>query len=281
MKWYVRPLAEKTTERNRIEAEVVHGLLRQVERLEREIQAYTSGPASEGEAKPESARDRYPDWYFGLENRLRGSSEEIAKECSNYLGLFEGKKRVLDLGCGRGEFLEILHRKGIPAEGIDVDPDMVAVCREKGLRVEQGDLFDRLRREPNGSLDGIFCSQVVEHQKPEEILDLVRLAFHRLSERGVLVIETLNPACLTILSGAFYADPTHRAPVHPLVLRYFLERTGFAEVDTWYSAEVPLDKRLELLKQDSESDSALNRNFEKLNSVLYGYAHYAAIGRKR
>lgn len=284
MKWYVKPITEKTSERNHVEAEVALGLLRQIERIDRELRNLPTAKRDSVEDRTDldgPQMNRYPDWYFGLESRMRGPSEKVAEGYRNYLGLFENAKRVLDLGCGRGEFLEMLHRAGIPCEGVEIDPDMVAVCREKGLNVEQGDLFDRLRREPNDSLDGVFCSHVVEHFSPEEILDLVRLAFHRLRGRGVLVIETLNPQCLSIFSGAFYADPTHKSPIHPEVLKYFVERTGFGETDVWYSAKVPPEGSLELLDPETESAEPLNRNFRKLNSLLYGYAHYAIVGRKK
>ena len=138
---------------------------------------------------------------------------------------------VLDIGCGRGEFLEMMRDAGVPARGIDLSEESVAICRHKGLDAEVADLFEYLADLPEASLDGIFCSQVVEHLPPERLPEMIKLAASRLSRNGVIAIETPNPECLAIFATHFYLDPTHTRPVpHPL-LAFYLEEFGIGKIE--------------------------------------------------
>ena len=138
---------------------------------------------------------------------------------------------MLDIGCGRGEFLEMMQSAGIPAKGIDLSEESVATCRHKGLDAEVADLFVYLENLPEASLDGIFCSQVVEHLPPERLPEMIRLCASRLQRNGVLAIETPNPECLAIFATHFYLDPTHQRPVpHPL-LAFYLEEFGVGNIE--------------------------------------------------
>ena len=119
---------------------------------------------------------------------------------------------MLDIGCGRGEFLEMMRDAGVPAKGIDLSEESVATCRHKGLDAEVADLFVYLENLPEASLDGIFCSQVVEHLPPERLPEMIRLCASRLQRNGVIAIETPNPECLAIFATHFYLDPTHQRP---------------------------------------------------------------------
>src|SRR5262245_34051023 len=186
--------------------------------------------------------------YVRFEDRHRGSREEIRHRQRAYLDLFAGAGRVLDVGCGRGEFLELCREAGIEAQGIDVDPAMVARCREAGLAAEQVDALAYLEGVPDASLGGIFCAQVIEHIPPEALIALVRLAHRKLRPGGVLLCETPNPACLTVFSGAFYVDLSHLKPIHPEAARFVLEAAGFREVDIRYVNPVPTDGKLQRLE---------------------------------
>src|SRR5207248_7129412 len=133
--------------------------------------------------------------YFLFEHRFRGSRAEITRRQAVYLDCFLGRGRVLDLGCGRGEFVELLREHGVPAEGVDGDEDMVDYCRDRGLPVVRADLFDHLAGLPAASLDGVFAAQVIEHLPPERLWRLVHLCAAALKPGGALVFETINILC--------------------------------------------------------------------------------------
>lgn len=230
-----------------------------------------------------------PEFDFLVwEDLTRGEESAIAEEQKKYLPWFRGMDApVLDAGCGRGEFLALLKSEGIDAYGIDADPSMVAHCVAKGLRVEQAELFDHLRAIDDNSLGGLFLGQVVEHIPPAALRTLTDLAFAKLRPGAAIVMETINPTCLTTFSGAFYADPTHQKPVHPKALEYFLTASGFGPTEIIFSAPIPPEEKLAPVREEAPLDPAVksvvlqvNGNFERLNAVLYGYANYAAAARK-
>jgi O-antigen chain-terminating methyltransferase len=225
--------------------------------------------------------------YVRFEDRHRGTREEIRQRQRAYLDLFAGGGPVLDVGCGRGEFLELCREAGIEARGIDVDPAMVARCREAGLAADQADALAYLDAESDGGLGGIFCAQVIEHLTPDALVALVRLAHRKLRPGGVLLCETPNPACLTVFSGAFYVDLSHIKPIHPEAARFVLEAAGFRDVEIRYVNPVPADGKLQRLepfwymrRYEEVFLGQINDNFERLNQLLWGAQDYAVIGRR-
>ncbi|MBI4011869.1 MAG: class I SAM-dependent methyltransferase [Candidatus Rokubacteria bacterium] len=227
-----------------------------------------------------------PTAYLRFEDRHRGTREEIRHRQRGYLDLFPAGP-VLDVGCGRGEFLELCRESGIEARGVDLDPGMVAACREAGLAVEQADALDHLAGLPDGALGGVFCAQVIEHVPPEAFVALVRLALAKLRPGGVLLCETPNPACLTVFSGAFYVDLTHIRPIHPEAARFVLEAAGFRDVEVRYVNPCPPESKLQPLepfwymrRYEEAFLQPLNDNFARLNELLWGAQDYAVIGRK-
>ena len=230
--------------------------------------------------------------YVRFEDRHRGSREDIRQRQRAYLELFAARPGlpvlpVLDVGCGRGEFLELCREAGIEARGIDVDAGMVARCREAGLAAEQADALAYLDRLPDGALGGIFCAQVIEHLPADALIALVRLAHAKLAPGAVLLCETPNPACLTVFSGAFYVDLTHIKPIHPEAARFVLEAAGFTGVELRLVNPYPPEAKLqpiELLwymrRYEEAFVTALNDNVARLNELLFGAQDYAVIGRK-
>jgi O-antigen chain-terminating methyltransferase len=169
--------------------------------------------------------------YARFEERFRGEEPYVTQSQEFYLPFFEGCQEVADLGCGRGEFLELLRGRGIRGYGVDLDADAVSVCREKDLEVERGDLFEFLQQREEDSLDGILISHVVEHLAPGRFTHLAGLAARKLRAGGVLAIETPNPQCLAIYAGDFYIDPSHVRPVPPELLHFCLEEEGFTGIE--------------------------------------------------
>jgi 2-polyprenyl-3-methyl-5-hydroxy-6-metoxy-1,4-benzoquinol methylase len=164
--------------------------------------------------------------YFLFENRFRGGITEIKRRQAIYLDCFQGKKAVVDLGCGRGEFVELLAEHGIQVVGVDSNKDMVDFCRDRGLWVHLADAFDYLGGIAQASLDGISALQLVEHISFDQIRKLISLCGQTLKPTGVIVVETVNTNCPQALAN-FYLDPTHIRPVLAETLRFILEQGPF------------------------------------------------------
>lgn len=224
--------------------------------------------------------------YLELERRHRGTEEEIADRIAPYLQALADRGDVLDLGCGRGEALALLREHGIPARGVDGNAEMVARCREKGLRAVQGDLFDVLAETPAGSLGGVISFHVIEHLPPPALDRLVRLVWRALLPGGVLVLETPNPLSLVAGARNFWLDPTHLRPVHPEALRLALQMAGFDPVDRIDRQPFAASERLPSI--DLEGLSAgerlvadrVNRLRDRLDELLFGYQDFGMVGHK-
>jgi O-antigen chain-terminating methyltransferase len=206
--------------------------------------------------------------YGRFAERFRGSEEYVRAGQRFYRTHFEGRSRVLDVGCGRGEFLELMREAGVAARGVDLSEESVALCRAKGLEAEVADLFEHLARMPDGSLDGLYCGQVVEHLPPERLPEFIRLAAAALDRGGAIAIETPNPECLAIFATHFYLDPTHTRPVpHPL-LAFYLEEHGFGLIET------------HRLSPAIESMPALAELPTAVREAFFGGLDYAILARK-
>lgn len=217
--------------------------------------------------------------YFLFEERFRGSEEDIKNRQRSYLEIFRGRQNVLDLGCGRGEFLELLQDNGVSARGVESNTDMFLLCRDKGLDVVQQNLFDYLDSVPDASIGGIFCSQVIEHLPAGLQIRLVALCHKKLKPSSPLVIETINPECLFALSRNFFLDPTHVRPVHPEMMRFILETMHFEKVELQFSSPANLGQpipKLTLPQPWSDLDR-FNQVWERMNTLLFGYQDYAVV----
>ncbi len=212
-------------ERIRLEFErLIHAELRLVRQ-----RAASAPPLAVAPAEAEPVRPQI-DWLAFAE-RFRGSREHVQERQRIYVPRFAGCQAVLDLGCGRGEFLELTKEAGIPARGIDDNREAVALCRARGLEAECAEIFSHLAGLPDASLDGIFCAHVIEHLLPERVPELVRLAAAKLQRGGLLIFETPNPESLAIFATHFYLDPTHQHPVPPALMVFYLEEAGFGGIE--------------------------------------------------
>jgi len=220
--------------------------------------------------------------YVSFEDEFRGSPEAIRERLSGYLAIFEGAQDVLDIGCGRGEFLSLLGERGVRATGIDVNAAMVDVCREKGLDAMQADALGYLRAQPDGSLGGVFAAQVVEHLEPGYLTRLLTTAFDKLRPGAAIVLETINPACWFAFFESYIRDITHVRPLHPDTLRFLLVASGFQRVEIQYRVPYPEHQKLQRIPSAALGDAAetLNANIDKLNSLLFTFLDYAAIARR-
>ena len=172
--------------------------------------------------------------YLSFEDYFRGSEDEIRDRQRAYLALLNGRGPVLDIGCGRGEFLDLLREAGIEATGVDIDPAMVQHCRAKGLEnVQVGDAVGYLDGLRDHSLGTVFAAQLIEHLPYSELVRFVRAARHKLVPGGLLVVETVNPHAAQALKN-FWIDPTHRHPLFPETVIALCGLTGFAGAYIWH-----------------------------------------------
>jgi 2-polyprenyl-3-methyl-5-hydroxy-6-metoxy-1,4-benzoquinol methylase len=247
----------------------IHAELRTV-RQRAQISRGTGPIASPAPSKPDAMQPTPALWfdYGKFAERFRGPEEYVKNGQRIYLQDFGGRQSVLDIGCGRGEFLEAMRDAGVPARGIDLSEESVAMCRAKGLNAEVADLFVYLNDLPEASLDGIFCSQVVEHLAPERLPEMIKLCAARLSRGGVIAIETPNPECLAIFATHFYLDPTHTRPVPAALLAFYLEEFGVGRIETRKLAPA-----VESMPSVAELPAAFGEAF-------FGALDYAILGKK-
>ena len=165
--------------------------------------------------------------YRAFEGIFRGSEQLIADRQRAYLDMVVDHAPVLDAGCGRGEFLDILGQAGVEALGVDADAGMVEHCRSKGHLADQSDVNAYLEQIDAGALGAIFCAQVIEHMPASELDAFLRLAHSRLRNGGPLIAETVNPHSVQALK-TFWVDLSHQHPIFPEVALQLVRTVGFA-----------------------------------------------------
>jgi O-antigen chain-terminating methyltransferase len=210
-----------------------------------------------------------PGVYSLFEERFRGAPACVAEKQRVYLPLLRDLPGpILDVGCGRGEFLALLREAGMRASGVETNPLSVALGREAGLEIEEGDGIAALTRRAPGSLGGVVAFQVVEHWPAGATWAFLRAAHRAVAPGGVLIAETINTDSLSALK-AFFLDPTHVRPVPADALRFLAEAAGFVDASIQMRAPLPPDERL---AEASPNDARLNR-------LLFGPQDYALIAR--
>lgn len=209
--------------------------------------------------------------YPAFENFHRGSFIQIKQDLNRYVDFFRnvpGNRPVLDLGCGRGELLELLKEAGIEAYGIDPLEANVDACRARGLKVDKADALTHLSHLEAGSLGGAAAIHLVEHLHPDALLHLLSMLSVALAPEGRLVIETPDPSTLIVGSSSFYLDPTHIRPVHPDFLTFALEAKGFTDLE-----------RLHLHPGMAELSTG-NVALDRLMRQIYGAQDYAIKAKR-
>jgi len=211
-------------------------------------------------------------FYRAFEERHRGSRELIKGRLAAYLPFVESLLEVfpvaatIDLGCGRGEWLELLAESGFKPVGVDLDKGMLEACLERGLQVEQGDALAYLSALPDESQVVVSAFHVVEHITFDHLRTLVAEALRVLKPGGLLIMETPNPENIVVATRNFYLDPTHQRPIPPMLLAFAAEYAGFARVKTL---------RLQ------ESKELVNKDDVSLHDVFAGASpDYAVVAQK-
>ncbi len=207
---------------------------------------------------------------------LRGERGEILGRVEGYVPLLAEAAPVLDLGCGRGELLEVLQRAGIEARGMDADPAMVASCQRRGLAAEVGQLPQALAALPVASVGAVTAIHLLEHLPVAGWTAVVAAAMRVLRPGGVFLVECPNPDTLRVGGGLYWADPTHRTPVHPRALELVARAVGFEVSEIRYLRPFPPEQQLASPGQPPE----LRHLAERLDAWLSGPRDFLLVARK-
>lgn len=240
--------------------------------IHNELRVLRQRHAAPGTAAPAfggGAGETIPIDWLAFANRFRGSEERIRAQQRRYVEKFAGSQgEILDIGCGRGEFLEAARAAGLRARGIELSQECVDVCRAKGLEAENADLFAYLESCVDRSVGGVYCSQVVEHLTPAAVARFIELLGRKLRGGALAAIETPNPECLAIFATHFYIDPTHTRPVPAVLLHYYFEEAGFGSIEVEY-----LEPAVDSMPELAELPSGVREKF-------FGGLDYSIFARK-
>lgn len=223
--------------------------------------------------------------YFAFEDHFRGDPLEIRKKLAVYLPFvrmidIDESHPVLDIGCGRGEWLSLLRENGIPALGVEVNENFVSSCKKSGLQVEAMDLFEYFRRFPDKRFSLITGFHVIEHFPPDKQVELLEIFFDRMVPDGILLLETPNPENSTVGACNFYIDPTHRKPLPPPLLEFFALQAGFAVSRILRLNRDTLGISLPFMPENLEHAEYYNRLYELLLNRVFQAPDYALIAFK-
>ena len=221
------------------------------------------------------ADDRLESFYAAFEDAFRGERNDIKSRLFKYVdilklaGAGQLKKPVLDLGCGRGEWLELLKDHHIPAYGVDSNAVMVERTQTLGLDARQADALQHLRELPDNCVSAMTAFHVVEHIPFDALISWLDEAMRVIVPGGLILLETPNPETIRVGATTFYNDPTHRNPIPPSVLKFLVEHRGFEAAEI-----LRLHPFADGLLQEPTADAEL------LNRVLFGPQDYAVIARR-
>ncbi|MCU1351198.1 MAG: methyltransferase type 11 [Acidimicrobiales bacterium] len=222
----------------------------------------------------------YEQLYEDLEDTFRGSRDHVKALVTEYLddvAQVPGSGPVIDVGCGRGEWLEVLRDAGVASYGIDVNEVVVDQCVARGLDVRVGDALTHLREVPEGSVRAVTSIHVVEHLSLDTLVGLIDAALVALKPGGLLVFETPNPTNLGVGAASFYLDPTHLKPLHPQFLEFLLLARGFSTADVRF---LHAEDKPHLQASDFGGDERSQALSDHINWALFGPLDVAVLARK-
>jgi SAM-dependent methyltransferase len=268
-------LRQDESETHRRKTEV--GLVMQERRLTVLLEQLSSGSAASrnpslGEVANEEEQHLLDALYASLEDQFRGPRDEVRRRLEVYIPFLKDARidsGVLDVGCGRGEWLQLLRAEGIEAQGVDRNRVLVDECRGAGLNVVENDGLAYLRSLPDESLNAVTTFHLVEHLPFETLIHLLDEIVRTLKPGGLLIVETPNPENFMVGSCNFYADPTHRNPIPSETLKFLIESRGLRsesvlKLRPWDEAKIPGDSEL------------INR----FNEYFYSAPDYGIVARK-
>lgn len=267
IRWWIGAIVDRQERVNRLLASAIDAEGRlaprfgeRLERIERELER-----RREHEVASNLHSGHFQARFGGTEDVVRAQSEL-------FVDLFAGRARVLDIGSGRGPFLELLRDRGIGGYGVDLDPRMVEHSRERGLEAFEADAVTHLRSLPAASIDGAFARHVAEHVLPGDLVEMLRELRRVLRPGSPIVFITPNVATLTVGAHTFWNDPSHLRPIPPDLFHFYLMVEGFERVQT-RTFEASTTRLAEDL-----ADPPARENARVLNLTLFGDRDYAVVG---
>jgi SAM-dependent methyltransferase len=216
--------------------------------------------------------------YRRLEDGLRGTAAEVREAMQPYVALAREHQPVLDIGCGRGEFLDLCREAGVDAYGYDTNERSIADLKKRGLAAALSGVPDCFQRIDDGSIGAILAAHVVEHLPAEHLFALFREARRVLRSGGLLMIETPNAESILVSASEFWRDPTHLAPRHPAALTLLASEHGFDVNDIRAVHPFPEGTRIAVDANDSPS---MRKLVEAINDRLFAPQDLRMILRKR
>ena len=213
--------------------------------------------------------------YVSFEDEFRGTREDIKDRLKVYLPLVQEanagteQRPILDIGCGRGEWLELLQEEGLQARGLDINRILVEQCRDRGMDIIKGDIIEYLRSLPNASLGTVTAFHLIEHLSFKSLMKLLDETVRVLKPGGLAIFETPNPENIIVGACNFYFDPTHRNPLPPAMMKFLAESRGLCRVEI--KRLHPYDEVFRI--KDDGSDLA-----KRFNDFFYGPQDYAVLG---
>lgn len=244
---------------------------RRTSTLLNKVRSKTESDAQETVTEPPLLSD---ELYYDFENLFRGSEQEIKERVKFYVprfaetGLGTPEMPIVDIGCGRGEWLDILREHRLLAYGVDGNSSMIATCREKGLAVEEQDGIQYLKGLPAGSVGAVTAFHFIEHLPFGVLLSFIDEVLRVLKPGGMALFETPNPDNLLVGACTFYIDPTHQKPIPSGLLKFLMQSRGFASIEVLPLHPYPSSYYL---------DPALGSTAQVLNERLFGCQDYAVM----
>lgn len=218
--------------------------------------------------------NKFESLYKSFEDKFRGKKEDIKNQLKIYLPFIQkisSSKEdisILDIGCGRGEWLELLKENDYKAKGIDLNSDILKECQKTSLDVEVADAIDYLKSMPNNSLSLITGFHIIEHLPSfDTILELLEQSHRVLKPNGMIIFETPNPRNILVGASDFYLDPSHKNPLHPMTMKFFAQKSGFKDA-------------LSLVVKDTSLKEIDELPFNCLDDYIYLGRNYALVGSK-
>jgi SAM-dependent methyltransferase len=222
--------------------------------------------------------------YVKFEQRFRGAAEVIKErqlDAVRFIEMIAGSDApLLDLGCGRGEWLTVLRDAGIRSYGVDTSAGMVADALDLGLDARCEDALTHLKNLPAGSLQGVSAFHFAEHVPLQLLTQILDAAFQALRPGGVILLETPNPTNIVVGAAAFYLDPTHLRPIHPDFLQFLVESRGFIDAEVHFVHPTLEQEILRAGGPEQGYDPRLERVVESAEWALFGPQDYVVVARR-
>lgn len=231
------------------------------------------------------------EMYFEFEKKYRGSEEEIKKKQDYYIQKYvlqnvskEAVGIIVDLGCGRGEWLNLLEEHGYNGIGVDVNQEALKVCEYNGIKTVYMDVISYLKTLPSESVKLLTSFQLIEHLEMNQLLELFQETGRVMRKDGFIIFETPNPVNVNVGAASFYLDPTHKRPVHPQLLEFLAEQNGLTDIEFAYWQQESIHEWWDSIWKADTTDVKDSGIYRAMESVFmqsfWCSADYALIGRK-